>query len=235
MLELFKTKTEQKFVYDEPIVNFLYMNGVIDVKEVSLRENYIKFACPYIQKRLFNYFGRELFREDMDYLSDPFEDVSDTITENKLNIRRLLQRYEQYLQTNQEQILKNAPRRQNDLRVYEAVFHFHLYFYLVSFLGSYDGQVQPEFPTGNGTIDLLIRHAGQLFGLELKSFANQPAYRKALIQSAKYGKQLKVSEIWLVFFIEKVDKTNCKKFEKDYLDSETGVVVHPQFVEINTK
>jgi len=93
---------------------------------------------------------------------------------------------EQYLQTNRHQVLKEAPRRKNDLRVYEAVFHFHLYSYLASFLRSYEGQVQPEFPTGNGTIDLLIRYAGQLFGLELKSFANQPAYRKALIRAAKY-------------------------------------------------
>jgi hypothetical protein len=145
--------------------------------------------------------------------ADPFEDVSDTITEDKLNIRRLLQQYEQYLQINQEQVLKNAPRRQNDLRIYEAVFHFHLYFYLLSFLGSYEGQVQPDFPTGNGTIDLLIRHAGQLFSLELKSFANQPAYRNALIQAAKYGKQLEVKEIWLVLFVDSVDENNRQKFE----------------------
>jgi len=193
---------------------------------------------------LFNYFARELYREDIQYLSDPFEDLSDTITEDNLNIRRLLQRYEQYLQANRELVLKDAPRRQNDLRVYEAVFHFHLYFYLASFLRIYEGQVQPElnvadsvtsFPTGNGTIDLLIRYAGQLFGLELKSFASQAAYRKALTQAAKYGQQLEVTEIWLVLFIDKVDETNRQKFEKDYVDGETGVIVHPQFVQIQNK
>jgi hypothetical protein len=176
VLELFQTKTENKFLYDEPIINFLYMNGVIDIEQVSLRENYIKFACPYIQKRLFNYFTREVFRENINYLSDPFEDLSDTITAEQLNIRRLLERYEEYLQINKEQVLKDAPRRHKDLRVYEAVFHFNLYFYLTTFLNSYDAIVQPEFPTGNGQIDLLIRHAGQLFGLELKSFASQAAY-----------------------------------------------------------
>jgi predicted type IV restriction endonuclease len=51
-------------------------------------------------------------------------------------------------------------------------------------------QVHPEFPTGNGKIDLLIRHAGQLFGLELKSFANIQQYQEALTQAATYGKQL---------------------------------------------
>ena len=230
VLELFQTKKKVKFTYDDPIINFLYMNGVIDVERVSARENYVKFPSPYVQKRLFNAFARELFR-DLDQLYDPFEDMADTITENSLNVRRLLQRYEQYLQANREQALKDAPRRKKDLRVFEAVFHFHIYSYFDSFLQSYDAQVHPEFPTGNGQIDLLIRHAGQLFGLELKSFANQPEYRKALVQAAKYGKQLGLSEIALVLFVEAVDDKNRQRFEADYTDAKTKVTVHPQFVQ----
>ncbi|RKZ51151.1 MAG: hypothetical protein DRQ99_33360, partial [Candidatus Parabeggiatoa sp. nov. 3] len=201
VLELFQTGNKFEFTYDDPIQNFLYLNGVVDVEQVSLSEHYVKFPCAYVQKRLFNYFARELF-QDIDRLYDPFEELSDTITEDGLNIHRLLQRYEQYLQANRSQVLKNAPRRQKDLRVYEAVFQFHLYLYLTNFLRSYDGQVHPEFPTGNGAIDLLIRHAGQLFGLELKTFANQHAYQKALTQAAKHGKQLGLSDIALVLFIE---------------------------------
>jgi len=230
ILEQFQTGTKLKFTYDDPIINFLYMNGVVDIEQVSLRENYVKFPCPYVQKRLFNAFARELFQK-MDRLYDPFEDLADTITDESLNIQRLLQRYEQYLQANRELVLKNAPRRKNDLRVFEAVFQFHLYTYLTSFLQSYDAQVQPEFPTGNGAIDLLIRHAGQLFGLELKSFANQREYRNALTQAAKYGKQLGLSEVGLVLFIEAVDDKNRQRFESDYTDAKTGVTVHPQFVQ----
>jgi len=233
ILELFKTKQKRKFTYHDPIINFLYMNGIIDVEQVTVEDNSLKFSCPYIHKQLFNYFSRELYSE-MDGLYDPFEDLSDIITENSLNIHQLLQRYEQYLQANRTQVLKNAPRRQKDLRVYEAVFQFHLYAYLTSFLESYEGQVHPEFPTGNGAIDLLIRHAGQLFGLELKSFANQRAYREALTQAAKYGKQLGLTDIALVLFLEAVDETNRKKFETDYTDSKTGVTVHPQFVQTGT-
>jgi hypothetical protein len=230
ILEQFQTKKKLKFTYHDPIINFLYMNGIIDVEKVTVTENYLKFSCPYIQKQLFNYFSRELFAE-MDGLYDPFEDLSDTITDESLSLRRLLQRYEQYLQANRQIVLKNAPRRQKDLRVYEVVFQFHLYSYLESFLQSYDAQVQPEFPTGNGAIDLLIRHAGKLFGLELKSFANQREYQKALTQAAKYGKQLGLTEIGLALFIETVDETNRQKFEKDYTYPKTGVTVQPQFVQ----
>jgi hypothetical protein len=228
VLEMFQTKKKIKFTYLDPIINFLYMNGVVDVERVG--ENEVKFPCPYIQKQLFNYFARELYQE-MDDLYDPFEDLSDTITDNSINIRQLLVRYEQYLHANRDMILKDAPRRKKDLRIYEAVFQFHLYLYLVSFLRAYEAQIYPEFPTGNGQIDLLIRYAGQLFGLELKSFANQRLYRKALDQAAKYGQELSVTEIWLVLFIESVDEKNRQLFEADYIDNERGVTVHPLFVQ----
>jgi hypothetical protein len=230
VLDLFQTKKKIKFTYHDPIINFLYMNGVVDVEHVSAGQNYVKFPCPYIQKQLFNHFARELYHE-MDGLYDPFEDLSDTITDEGLNIRQLLLRYEQYLQANREQVLKEAPRRKDDLRVYEAVFHFHFYLYLVSFFRSYEVQIHPEFPTGNGSIDLLIHYAGQVFGLELKSFADKQQYSKALIQAAKYGQQLGLTTIWLVLFIEAVDETNRQRFEVDYLDHETGVTVHPLFVQ----
>ena len=109
-------------------------------------------ACLNRESSL-NPFSRELFPE-IDGLYEPFEDLSDTITDDNLNIPRLLQRYEQYLQTNREQVLKNAPCWE-DLQVYEAVFHFHLYRYLVSFLHSYEAQVQPEFPTGNSSSEIV--------------------------------------------------------------------------------
>jgi hypothetical protein len=230
VLELFQTKTKLKFTYRAPIINFLYMNGVVSVQQVNLGENYVKFSCPYVQKQLFSYFAEELYSEEMDGLYDPFEDLSDTISDDSLNIPRLLHRYEQHLQANREKVLKNVPRR-TDLRVYEAVFHFHFYLYLTSFLRSYEAQVQPEFPFQNGAIDLLIRHAKQLFGLELKSFADKRQDCKALGQAAKYGKQLGVLEIWLVLFIETVDDKKSQLFEADYTDSKTGVIVHPVFVQ----
>jgi hypothetical protein len=71
ILKLFQTKTKLKFTYDDPLVNFLYLNGVVAVEQISLSENYVKFPCPYVQKRLFNYFSRERFHE-MDGLYEPF-------------------------------------------------------------------------------------------------------------------------------------------------------------------
>jgi len=63
-------------------------------------------------------------------------------------------------------------------------------------------------------------------------FANQRAYNKALIQAATIGRQqLGVTSIWLVLFIESVDETNRQRFEVDYTDEKTGVIVYPRFVQ----
>ncbi|MEN8215668.1 MAG: AAA-like domain-containing protein [Pseudomonadota bacterium] len=230
VLDLFQTEKKVKFTYHDSIINFLYMNGVIEPDQVNLEMMYVKFPSPYIQKQMFNYFARELYHE-MNRLYDPFEDLSDTITDNSINIQRLIQRYEKHLQANREMVLKDVPRRKTDLRVFEAIFHFHFYVYLDSFFRGYDVRVIPEFPTGNGKIDLLLHYAGQLFGLELKSFANQRSYRDALKQAADYGKELSVATIWLVLFVETVDEKNREQYEMDYTDEETGVVVHPLFVQ----
>jgi len=232
VLDLFQTQTKIEFSFEEPNLNYLCLNGVIDYEQVG--DNYFaKFPSPLIQKRLFNYFAREIFPR-LGQLYDPFADLQDTITSTTLNLPRLLQRYESYLQQHATRLFKDAPRRADDFRVYEAVYHFNLYMYLIRFLESYPAQVHPEFPTGNGKIDLLIRYAGQRYGMEVKRFANRREYEKALIQAADYARQLGLPSILLVMFIDAVDDDNRRKFEATYTDAVTGVTVTPQFVVTGT-
>lgn len=228
VLELFRTDEKIAFAYDDPIMNFLYLNGVIDWERESEDEWYVKFPCPFVQKRLFNFFSRTLFR-DVGRLHPPFENLEDTITEERLNVRRLLQRYEEYLHQNRDWLLKDVPRRA-DLRPYEAVYHFNLYAYLDKFIRRREGQVLPEFPTGNGKVDLLIRYAGRVYGLEVKSYVDAYEYRKALRQAARDGKQLGLDEMTLVFFVEYVDDAIRARYEVVYEDGATGVTVKPLFI-----
>jgi hypothetical protein len=126
--------------------------------------------------------------------------------------------------------LKGVPRRKTDMRPYEAVYHFNLYLYLATFLRHRGGQVIPEFPTGNGKLDLLIRYAGQVYGLEVKSYLDSYEYRNALRQAARYGRALGMKEMTLVFFVEAIDEENRARYEVVYEDEETGVTVRPVFV-----
>ena len=76
----------------------------------------------------------------------------------------------------------------------------------------------------------MIDHADRIYGLEVKSFVNQRDYQRALGQAARYAKQLNLSEIALVLFVEEVDDANRRKFEVTYVDVDTNITVQPVFV-----
>ncbi len=205
------------------------MNGVIDIEKTEDKKFYAKFPCPFIQKRLFNYFTDDIF-DLLDNLYDPFEEIDNAVNKERLNIKNIMKLYRKYLMKNSDWILKHAPRR-SDMRIYEAVFHFNLYMYLSRFIRRFKGEVYPEFPTGNGKIDLIIKYAGKMYGIELKSYTDRHGYNEALKQAAKYGDQLKLKEISLIFFVENINDENRNKLEVDYHDPQTDVKVMPVFVE----
>ena len=227
LLELFKTDEKISFKFDDQNFNFLYMNGVIDIEHNN--GFFAKFSSPFVQKRLFNYFSHDLFPY-MGTLYAPFEDVDDIVTETTLNVKRLMRRYEKHLRQNRAWMLKDAPRR-SDLKIFEAVFHFNLYEYLVRFLGSYKSAVWPEFPTGNGKVDILIRHGGCVYALEIKSYRDKPAYQQALRQAGTYAKTLKLDTIYLIVFVDYINDEQRKQYEVQYEGKETGVIVTPLFVQ----
>ena len=229
VLELFRTDRKIEFAFDEPHQNFLYMNGVIDFEEDE-DSLYVKFSCPFVQKRLFNYFSREIF-QTLDHLYDPMTNIEAIVAADDVRIPELMKLYGTYLSRNREWLLKDAPRRKTDLRIHEAVFHFNLYMYLKSFFQDKGGDVFPEFPTGNGKVDILIRRAGKLYALELKSFKDRYAYKLAIHRSAEYAIQLGIQKIFLIFFIESIDEENRRALEAPHRDEGTGIDVQPIFVE----
>jgi len=232
VLDLFRTDEKTVFAFDDPDMNFLYMNGVIDSEE-SDGNLYVRFSSPFVQKRLFNYFARELFGY-VGKVRRPFEDMSDTFTEEGLNIGNLMLRFQIHLRKNREWLLTDAPRRK-DLRIFEAVYHFALYRFVCDFLGMRYARVWPEFPTGNGKIDLFIEYGDRTYALELKSYTDERGYNEALGQAALYGRQLGLSEVSLVFFVEQIDDASRERYEKTYTDEKTGVRVTPIFVDVGER
>ncbi|MCP5054919.1 MAG: hypothetical protein GY940_47575 [bacterium] len=76
----------------------------------------------------------------------------------------------------------------------------------------------------------MIRHNNKTYGIELKSYTDDPGYRRALEQAALYGKQLGLSEMFLVIFVEAIDEQNRKKYEAVYRHESTAVTVNPVFI-----
>jgi len=228
LIELFQTEEKIPFRYDDPSINFLYMNGVLDEDVASDTEIYVKFPCPFVQKRLFNRFARDIFH-DTGTLYPPFTKLTQVLTPVGLDLKNLLRLYEQYVQKNHTWLFKEAPRRA-DLRLYEAVYHFNLFMWLERFLQRPGGRVYPEFPTGNGQIDLIIRYQGQVYGVELKSFTSDFDYHAALQQAVRYARQLQLATITVVFFVEAVDDETRAQYEAPYQDAASDITVEPVLV-----
>ncbi len=228
IFDMFQTGEKLEFRFDDPTINALYMNGIADKEVEDQTRYYVRFSCPFIQKRLFNYFSHELFNY-MGSLVDPFDTLEDAITEESLNPGNIIRRYNAYLVKNRDWLLKDAPRRK-DMGIYEAVFHFNMYMYLYRLLKSKGARVFPQFPTGNGKIDIVITYKERVYGIELKSYTDYSGYKTALEQAARYGKQLSLKEVLLVFFVEAIDRETREKYEARYRDESSGVTVVPVFV-----
>lgn len=229
IFEMFETGEKMEFRFDDPVINALYMNGIADKEIEDQTKYYIRFSCPFVQKRLFNYFSNEFFHY-MGRLVEPSDTLEDAITKESLNTKSIIKRYNAYLVKNRDWLLKDAPRRK-DMRVFEAVFHFNFYMYLYRLLQSKGAKVFPQFPTGNGKIDIIIRYKDRVYGIELKSYTDYGGYKTALEQAARYGEQLSLKEILLVFFVEAINQETREKYETLYLDKVSGVKVIPIFVE----
>jgi hypothetical protein len=227
VLKLFQTNEKILFKYDNDPINYLYMNGVIDIEKDGLNK-FVRFSSPFVQKRLFSHFAERLFDEPGQLVA-PFTRIDHVITKDSLNIKNLMRLYETYLHKNKNWLLKDAPRRK-DLRIFEAVYHFSLYMYLYRFLENKKCQVWPEFPTGNGKIDLLIQYASKLYGIELKSYTDESAYYAAIDQAADYAQQLKTDQISLVFFVDAIDDSIRNKYEIEHIAPDTGVKVEIIFI-----
>lgn len=62
--------------------------------------------------------------------------------------------------------------------------------------------ISPEFPTGNGKVDLVLRtREGQVGLIEVKSFVDMFELAEGRAQAAAYAKKLGLCEATLVVFV----------------------------------
>jgi len=233
LTELFDTTRKTEFTFDSPELNYMYMNGIILFEKSEENEGVLltKFSSPFVQKRLFNRFAKELYPNIGKFIK-PFENINHIYNGKTLNIKNMLLRFEKYLHENKSWLLPLAPRRKADLQICEATYHFILYSWLERFLYQLYSVI-PEFPTGNGKIDILIKKENYVYGIELKSFSNIYLLNEGIKQAAAYAKQLKLTEIYLAIFIESIDIENRTAIEIENIDEATQVKVYPQFITVN--
>ncbi|QTA81434.1 AAA ATPase-like domain-containing protein [Desulfonema limicola] len=216
VLELF-TKSDLPFSIRAEWCSYLYLNGIIDSLESgdsSGSRTYVcRFSSPFVQTCLYEAFTMDFAGDRLPILAlDPLDTLSDVFEPPELNIPALLERYKAYLKRLKAKGInpwKDQPRRA-DLHYTEYVGHFHLYFWLQNAVGRLCS-VSPEFPTGNGRVDLHLRCKNRQAVIEVKSFKDQAELEYSRHQALKYAQKLELSSISLAVFVPVEDEEILKK------------------------
>ncbi len=221
VLELF-SRADIRFSFDADWCNYMYMHGLIDeemVESVSgLPESVCRFSSPFIQLRIYNALTYDLFDTHSPILTlDPLDDLADVFQGKMLDLPALLRRYKDYLARLKAKGLnpwKEQPRRKTDLHLTEAVGHFHLYTWLQQTVGK-RCVVSPEFPTGNGKVDIHLKCGEKRGIIEVKSFVDAYQAEKDRPKAALYARSLQLDAVTLAMFIPVEDKTVLEKLSRE--------------------
>jgi hypothetical protein len=214
VFQLFKD-SNIKFSFASDWCNYMYMHGLITYTELETDDDIIhtcRFASPYIQDMLYTVFVSDIEEHHNQRVLalEPGDLLEDVFNTPNLNMPALLNRYKDFLKRLQKagnNPWQDQPRRKTDYHLTEAVGHFHLYFWLKMAL---DGicSIIPEFPTGNGKVDLHIKCQDGKKGLiEVKSFVNSLKVRAAITQASEYAQKTSYSEITIAMFAPFTDES----------------------------
>jgi hypothetical protein len=196
------------FEMDKDWCSYLYMNGIIDEApppdDPSGTRRVCRFSSPFVQRRLYSALTGDMFGDKGPLLAiEPGDTLADVYLPTRLCVSPLLERYRGYLHRLVARGIdpwQGQPRRA-DLHLTEAVGHFHLYAWLKDAVGR-RCTISPEFPTGNGKVDLVLTTRDGHVGLiEVKSFIDMYELGEGREQAARYAKKLGLAEATLAVFI----------------------------------
>ncbi len=210
------------FAMEEPWCSYLYMNGIIEntpaPEGTEIPGEVCRFSSPFVQRRLYSGFTSDMFGHKGPLPAIEVGDwLDDVFTSTGICVPKLLERYRGYLKRLREKNIDpwvGQPRRQ-DLHYTEAVGHFHLYAWLQNAVAGYRCWVSPEFPTGNGKVDLVLQTAEQLALIEVKSLVSMPQLVAARKQAAVYAKKLGLTKATLVVFAPTNDDSVLAKLANE--------------------
>jgi len=231
VMELFKNPNVP-FAFYDPGINYLYMNGIITesltVDDRGLRTFLCRFSSPFVQRVLFDALSSEYYGRRPVPAIDPLDGLEDVLTDEGLRLEKLMVRYQDYLV--RERASGNDPKlgqpMRSDLRTAEASGHFHLYAWLKQVLG-YVATIVPEFPTGNGKVDLHINWQQFTYIIEVKSFREAYLVKQDRLQTLRYARQLGLSEALLVIFVDGVPQDKLGTLASDQVLEDVRIVTCP--------
>ncbi|WP_446007983.1 hypothetical protein [Candidatus Electrothrix sp.] len=217
LLNLF-SRSDLPFSFHDPICNYLYLHGIIISETIRNGTGELteicSFSSPFIQTCLYHALSREILNDRKAILAlPPLDDLADVFSGPQLDLPALLQRYKDYLYRLKEQGVnpwKEQPRRRADLHLTEAVGHFHLFSWLQEAI-TRRCVVSPEFPTGNGRVDIHLRCDERRGIIEVKSFTDRYQIAADQKQAAEYSADLGLDSVTVALFIPVLEEDVLKQ------------------------
>ncbi|MBF0226954.1 MAG: AAA-like domain-containing protein [Desulfobacterales bacterium] len=225
VIELF-SKSDINFTIWSDWCSYLYLNGIISEQIITEPDGNTRYLCrfssAFVQACLYNALTISIIGDKMPIPPlEPLDDLADVFEQKELNIPVLIEKYKDYLKRLKAKGInpwKEQPRR-TDLHLTEAVGHFHLYAWLKEFLADFC-VISPEFPTGNGKVDLHIKCGEKKGIIEVKSFQNYPKLTKGKVQAANYAKKMGFNEVTIALFAPFDDEAILEKLStQETIDS----------------
>jgi hypothetical protein len=217
LISLFTT-SNVPFFFHQPKHNYLYLHGLIEptleTSSSGERQDVCRFTSPFVQRCLYDALSNEIIGPEMPILAlEPLDELTDVFASASLNLPALLTRYKDYLVRLREKDInpwKDQPRRKKDLKLTESVGQFHLFTWLKEAVGR-RCVVSPEFPTGNGKVDLHLQCGKQRGIIEVKSFVDSYQIKYDREQAADYAKNLGISSVTIALFIPVLEESVLEK------------------------
>ncbi len=217
LITLFTT-SNVPFFFHQPQHNYLYLHGIIEpTLETSPNgdNQYIcRFTSTFVQRCLYDALNQEIIGPETPILAlEPLDELTEVFGGTSLNLPALLTKYKDYLARLKAQGInpwEQQPRRKSDLKLTEAVGQFHLFSWLMDAVGR-RCVVSPEFPTGNGKVDLHLRCGSQRGIIEVKSFVGRYQIQSDQKQAADYAKSLGIDSVTIALFIPVLEETVLEK------------------------
>jgi hypothetical protein len=211
--------------------SYLFLNGIIDyapqTSDAGDVRDVCRFSSPFIQKCIYDSLTNDLMGDRLPILAlDVLDDLADVFAGENLNLPSLIKRYRAYLVRMKARGLnpfKDQPRR-TDQHYTEAVGHFHLYAWLKEAVGR-RCVISPEFPTGNGKVDIHVRCNGKHGIIEVKSFIDMTVTEKAVERAAEYARKLKLNSVTLALFVPVDDESILAKLSQEHRVGDVTVTV----------
>ncbi len=225
------TRSDVPFSIRAEWCNYLYLNGIIDYEKgmdaKGKETNVCRFSSPFTQLAIYDALTYHFVDDHAPILPlDPLDDLSDVLDVPVLDMPALIRRYKDHLKRLKASGLnpwKDQPRRV-DMHITEAAGHFHLHAWLRDAVGRHC-VVSPEFPTGNGRVDLHLRCGDKEGVIEVKSFTNLREHREALGQASDYAAKLGFDRITLVTFVPTDDEDVLRKLSGEEILGDVRVTV----------